>query len=478
MEQINRKTITDHFEKCDKAFETCWSTLVKLKNIKKADNDLAAELISFQVTLAEPLYAIGQLSNKIAAIKREFVGNKGKYKPRWFRKKMKCLADYREGIKHVTNIGKGLGDAFAYFFYRNDLELLEKQFFRERIDSTMPETGAKGELHFLKNIRHLDRQLAIYHGITNILRYGDFSFYDLKKHHIAEIGELKTKKLDGNKCELYLTAISTRTTTEQLPTATQQLPKLDQSMQAKLDRQVDAIVKMLTPEKNQINLNAQGSGTFYIDQLEKLFASARTSQYILSQVSAGLLYVGVRLPKATLYTRIFNRRIEKLLKELPDRTIEEVKKLIKEGSINNSIILGNLLYYDGYVDKNRPGTAPLFWYPLSDSLLKSLYFNYFIVMTIYNPAYFIDGLKDAGFHAITKYNSSEKVEGNFIIEHFDQLISYVTNDLQTEQTLIDATMQLLEVKEKNPNIGKILFRPHLKMSSLFRLNTEEQPTPG
>src|SRR5438046_7311545 len=122
---------------------------------------------------------------------------------------MKCLADYREGIKHVINIGKGLGDAYAYWFYRNDLELLEKQFTHNRMDSTLPETGAKGEFHFLKNIRHLDGNLCIYHGITNILRYGDFSFYDLKKHHVAEIAELKTKSLGGNQYQLALTAIST-----------------------------------------------------------------------------------------------------------------------------------------------------------------------------------------------------------------------------------------------------------------------------
>ena len=57
----------------------------------------------------------------------------------------------------------------------------------------------------IKNIKHIEGHFTLFHDITNTLRYGDFSFINLKTLKVEKIGELKTKKVDSQTLDLSLT---------------------------------------------------------------------------------------------------------------------------------------------------------------------------------------------------------------------------------------------------------------------------------
>lgn len=465
--RVTKRDIQQLFHQCETAFETCWATLVKIKKLDKADETLAKDLILFQETLALPLFELQQLRNRVTGWEKELIGNKRRFKPAWFTKQMRCLSNYKKGIDQVRNIGKGLGDAFVYFFYRNDLQLLEKQFGHQRIDSTIGVVGLSGEKHFIKNIKHIEGNLTIYHGITNILRYGDFSFYDLKKHRIVEIGELKTRNIQGNQYELMLTTISTIPSAKPGNSTPVANSNLSTSTAARLDKQVKAIINILSPDKNKVDFTADIKGTSLVGELQKLYNASKKNCNNYLKASPGLLYMGARFPNANLYTRIFNRKMNSITSSIGDEAINQAKTLIKAGAANNSIILGNLLYYSDYIDKNAAGTAPLFWYPLSPELLKDLYLSNFLVITVFNPAHILDDLQQRGFNVKSKYSTSPEIPGKPQIQFFDSMITLITNHLQTEESILKMLDAVVNVQSETKRYGSILLKPYLNLSAIF-----------
>jgi hypothetical protein len=462
--KVTGQHIKELFQKCESAFETCWNTLLRLKEPYAGDDHLATDIVLFQEVLAQPLFELQQIRNQISAWERILIAYKQRYKPDWFRKQMRCLSNYKIGIDQVRNIGKGLGDAFTYYFYRNDLDLLEKQFTHQRIDSTIGGTGLLGELQFLKSIKHLDGNFPLYHGITNTLRYGDFSFYDLKKNKITEIGELKTKKIGEDQYELLLTVVSTQPNAQLVEERSIQAAGIERATAERLRKQVDAIVKILSPDKNPFTFGVNVSSGLFVEQVQQLHGGSKVNQHNLLKASPGLLYAGIRLSKACLFTRIFNRKVTGITTKIDDNLLKEVRGILKSGTQDNAIILGNLLYYPDYNDKNAPGTIPLFWYPLSPSLLKDLYFLNFIVTTLFNPVHIIDDLKQRGYHIESKYNTEPYAIGRAQLKYFDSMITLITNHLHTEQSVLGMIDTAMDINSKKGNFKQVLIKPYMNFS--------------
>jgi hypothetical protein len=241
---VNIKKIKSVFDQSENSFLKCYDTLEKLKGLKTADSQVATDLITFQERLALALFEFQKLRNQITTEMQGLVSRKERLSKQWFTGRMKRLAGYAEGIDSAINIGKAIGDAFAWHFYRSNLDLLINQYGHRRIPGFVFGTGGAGEMAFLTAQKHLDQKLTIYHGTTNILRYGDFSFYDLMTHEISEIGELKTKKVDDKTLELSLTLIATKTTKQPKENVVTEIridPKMDQRTAQRLKRQIESI---------------------------------------------------------------------------------------------------------------------------------------------------------------------------------------------------------------------------------------------
>lgn len=194
--RITRKIIEKAFLEAETNIEFCWEFLVDLKEFNVEDNDWANRLISFQDKLATTIFNLQSIRDSILLEEKGYVKNKKKYKIEWFKSKLRLLASFRDGIDNVVSLTKLLGDSYAYFFYQHDLELLSEHLSHQIVINHNAGIGERGELEFIKKIKHLEGHFTLFHGITNILRYGDFSFVNLKKLKVEKIGELKTSKVD------------------------------------------------------------------------------------------------------------------------------------------------------------------------------------------------------------------------------------------------------------------------------------------
>ena len=209
---ITRKAIENEFAQADKALEHCWGLLIDLKAFSIETKHFVERFITFQDTLATMIFRLQTLREQIIAEEKSLVTNKSKYKLDWFIKRLKLLARYKKGIDLVVSMGKAQGDAYAYFFYQNDLALLSEHYGHERVINHTAGIGERGELEFLKKVKQIEGNFTLFHGITNILRYGDFSFIDLKSLKVIHVGELKTSQVDHQTLDLNLHLIRRKDT--------------------------------------------------------------------------------------------------------------------------------------------------------------------------------------------------------------------------------------------------------------------------
>ena len=177
----------------------CWETLASLRT--GPDH----RLVDFQIDLAAVLYRLSELYQEIAAERRALIGRKQSYSPRWFARRQAVLAGYQTAIERTLLIGKSMGNAFAWFFYQSQPDLLQKHYSEPHQRVLPTGIGGRGELEFIRQVRSIDGKLVLHHGITSILRVGDISLIDLSKFRVVSIGEIKTapivalKALGGGK---------------------------------------------------------------------------------------------------------------------------------------------------------------------------------------------------------------------------------------------------------------------------------------
>ena len=111
-----------------------------------------------------------------------------------FLEKMQKWKNQKLEIKEVISIGKSIGDSFAYIFYRDSIEELEKHYKHPDNGLFVSGIGGRGEIEFIKENPTIDGYLVVYHSITNMLRIGDFSVCSLDGKVIGT-GEIKAGTL-------------------------------------------------------------------------------------------------------------------------------------------------------------------------------------------------------------------------------------------------------------------------------------------
>ena len=202
---ITKKIIKSEFTFAEENLEFCWNVIADFKSLSVRENNFVERLLVFQEKLAITIIRLQSMRSKVVAEEKYRVKNKSSFNQAWFNSRMKLLSNYKKGIDSVINMSKSFGDAFAYFFYQFDEELLNKHLNHQKIVNHSVDIGKRGEFEFIKKIKHIEGHFTLFHDMTNILRYGDFSFINLKTLKIEKIGELKTTKVDFQTLNLSLT---------------------------------------------------------------------------------------------------------------------------------------------------------------------------------------------------------------------------------------------------------------------------------
>lgn len=437
----------------------CWKVLEDLKYLN-IDESFVDRFISFQDKLGKTIFDLQLIRKQIIKEEKHFIENKKKYKTNWFSLKMKNLSQYKKGIDNVINISKSIGDAFAYFFYKNEDELYAKHLNHQRINNSNADIGKVGELEFVKNIKHIEGHFTLFHDITNSLRYGDFSFINLKKLRVESIGELKTKRIDAENINLQLTLLN-RNHYEKKIEKTKTVNKGND----RNNRQLVNIANFLTPEeKSQNDYNEKLFNKSYCKEINELLLNSKIKKANIKIVSDGLIFISIKSKSTSLFNNIFNKDLSKnsINTQNDSEFLDSLKKIIKPESENNGIIFDQLLYNSDFTNKDTPGTIPLFWQSIDIGQLKKLYFYNVIVISFFNPVHLIERLNDLGYFVDSKYSKIEKdvLIHKKGIESFDLFIPYIINFLMTEDFIINIITKI----ENEPSFHKNNMRLVIKLN--------------
>jgi len=446
--------------KADLVFKSKWEVLCFLKEPKENPN-MAKSIIDFQIDLAEILVDIEKFRQKLLAEEKRLKGNMRKYKKEWFIARMKTLAHYRKVLLKLNIIGKSIGDAFVFWFYRFDLELLNEHFNHKRIIYPPLGIGGTGELEFVRNIRMIDNKIGIYHGITNILRIGDVSFFDFEKLNIVSIGEIKTKKTGAKtiSIDLLILGPKNRKMFKEVDHRNLEPSKMDYFHTDRLHRQIksmDKALKVYNPSSKHLKIKQNIEEEFNCSYIEKLYSESSSRKLSFVQASEGLFYTGIKTKYKDPITKYFKSKKYKPSETDNQNVTDYMLRITKQTSTQNSIILGQLQYERDNLDNSIRGSVPLFWMPISNQILKDIYFEDFEIMSVFNPVYLIEKLTAKGVIIKSKYcNNKIPVENigypKITAMFFDLYIPYILYFLQTERSIIkifDAVKKEFSNKEK------------------------------
>ncbi len=174
-------------------------------------------------------------------------------------------------------------------------------------------------------------------------------------------------------------------------------------------------------------------------------------------VSKGMIICCHFCKGASLYDRWFSTDFD----NFPlDKMFEDISKIIIPDSKYNSVKLGYVLYDDKDKPKLNPSAKPLFWQNLSLETLKKIYFSEVRLLTIYNPAFLVETLKEIGF----EYEYDERHKKNMLIKKIDDklfkadgiqfYLDLIMSHLHDEESIKDTVDNAYQfVKKKQKEIG-------------------------
>jgi len=459
---VSRATVKALVDETEAKYEKCWETLSRLRKPESpAGADLFEDILKFQPTLARALYDLSEMYRTLHQEKRTMVAKKERLSPEWFKKRLKTLDGYQEVLKAVLTIGKRLGDAFAWLFYRRDRGYLPAHHKHEGQLHLPPGVGGLGELKFIENVRMVKGHLVLYHGITTFLRVGDVSFINLEDMSLTAVGELKTKQVAVKELSITIEIIGPKKETMLLfedaranpaPERTDDGPTslpLPQNIRAKLNRQMTSIGESFKLPDPNIGMDLESE--YHIGKLETFCKELKPSSFTFKKIGDGLLMAGIRIRKRTLSSKIMGPyRVN--LSERIHGVEEETQRILDKESTENELWISS---FNDATSEYRltPGMVPLFWWPLDLGVIRGLLFHDAFLFSVYNPAHLIAKLRGAGFEVeFLKGQRGLKVEKTLgdktiAVENFTYFIHLVTEQFFDEKAVVESLVRFSERAE-------------------------------
>ena len=440
------------------------------------------QLIQLQVDLIRVLSRLDQLYRKISSEKKNLISNKQKYNYRWFARRMESLDDCLKVVTETIGIAKVIGDGYAWIFYRNDNDLIEKHTKLQRQVLLPPGVGGIGERAFVEKTQGIGRHFILYHGITSYLRLGDISFINPAKCKVDSIGELKTRHAGGDTYQITLGYVSgtnfdpldlstkaenARTETDEINSARRVSERTRTTFNRQMSQLADAIRKK-DAEGPEYKHNR--TGEYYFQKLEGLVERTGLGKMEAEKVGSGLLVTTLRVPKSRLNSlRMKNgdgwvgNRIQGIE--------EHAKTILNPDFQDNCIFFGNLVFDDIGFPKFRAGALPVMWWPIKPEILKDIVFGNVMVLTFHNPAHFWQMLRDRGFDVEVDNRSNlvcaRRTSGKHVhelrnMEYFTYLARCHLMSEDTIIAMIDLSLDQIDQADLGPN-GEVRIKPVVRI---------------
>lgn len=430
----------------ERAYVQCWEILVSLKAEPRQIDPI--KVFSFQPTLADAIHSLDRRYDEVRAAEKALVAIKAAVPREEFRKRIAELARLRATVKETADIGRSLGDAFAWIFYINSPDMLPRQVARPRAGNTPSGIGGKGELAFVRAFPKFKHYFPIYHGITTFLRSGDFTLLDTRTFKVAGLIELKTKRVGEKMSEFSIHFVGSQkiddlmdgvtiTEAEFEPPPLAPIP----GFQEHLESQVKTMSGVLGDKEPCGKANIHNA--YHIKELRELASSLRAGNAAYQQAGPGLLLIGVNLPQMSLPARLAGSASPfDVATTFPD-LVSRTKMMMRSDSQLNAIIVSRL------EAAPIPGGTPLFWWPVDTEFLRAVYFREVHVGSIFNPAHLAHKLIDRGFevvaHGRPEQWSAHKRIGDYRAElqSFAYFVWAIQYHLMREESAVEAIERTL-----------------------------------
>lgn len=426
-------------EKADKALNNCFDMLVDFRYGRDNASDA---VYNFQPQLAECLSALMEFYQKLHREKDELIKLKTSLNSMEFTELISTNAKYSQAVKTVIEIGKNLGDAYAWFFYKDNRDELERQFEHDPTGLYVSGIGGKGELEFIKRNKNFDGFYVLYHGITTMLRVGDFSLFD-PSHGIIGVGELKTREIDNG---LQVSGTITSKTKINVPNSTINQKKSIAEQIVDLKKEYPRIEKQLQEQEKLLDiLTPDKSLTQYSSYDYDILAGLTPQTPVVSNSDKSLLLVAVWSQDTSLFDVLIESEMVDSLPEsfALDAVGEQAKSLIDPTIPHNMFFLGPM---DTRVNIL---SIPIMWWKIDESLCRDIYFHRVHVMTIFNPAkllnyYIQDGFTVSTADRLDKFvvNKTVSIDGNNVdvsLGHFNSICYLISNSLMKTKDVFEGT---------------------------------------
>ena len=435
--------------KIDAAERILIKSFQRLLVLKHGEGNIEDAVLRFQPELAECLYDLMLFYRSLKAEARQFIEDKARFSKSDFSQLMARNQRYSNAVKEVIELGKSIGDAFAWFFYRDNLPELGKHFQHESTGLFVSGIGGRGEIEFIMQQQNMYGFFALYHGITTMLRVGDFSLYEFG-NGIVGIGEIKTRKNESCEKRIDIEAYISS--------------KIDFNALKDIPQEKRHII--LSPKKSTNRQHLESQLTLQDKLLIQKTADVAASQYgqfeyqLINQVATGngislnsdhsLLLLGVHSSHKKLF-HILVTEDEHF--EIPEGYAACAKKLIHPNAEYNRIIMGQL---DTTMHHSR---IPVFWWEINDQVCEDIYFKRLHIATAYNPCNIIQHFVELGYsvaetpnHCFSLINSDGGARLELCnFEMFFDLISHSLLKTQSVINIIDGAINELKTGKHGPN---------------------------
>jgi hypothetical protein len=447
-----------------KDFDELWNVLVLIKSRQIIDKDSINSLFSFQCNLADLLYKIEEEFQIVTKIQNDLKKNKNSTE------KNEYLLRKNEGEKLKTSlttllyIGKSLGDAFVWLFYGDDKEMLESHLKEPEHVHSIPTTlGGRSEIEFIRKLKILNNQFVIYHNITNILRLGDVSLFDIENKRLSGIGDLKSHKKENGEISINLhvrahkSVIVMPSKNTKIQSKETEPNVLDKNRYEKQMSRISESFKFLNNPTESVKKKITIPS--YYPDLEKTI-NENKGGFTFTKIDKGLIVGCYRLDEETLADRILaEESINK--NKIDEKYIPIINSINSE--INNFRIYGGMQIKDGVKTNYMLGLQPLFWQRIENNILKQIYFANVLIFTVYNPSFLISEIEKMGFSlSENKKELTKIIDGKIIrLTGIDYFLRMIHDYLYHEQIIIESIKETLDSLEKKGikknTVAKIVF---------------------
>ena len=242
--------------------------------------------------------------------------------------------------------------------------------------------GGKGEIEFIKNNQNLDGLFVVYHGITDMLRVGDFSLY-ANGIGIVGVGELKSQREEDRiSITAHITSkVNIKTPAEGVSSdlSFDEKMKLLRKSFPSLSKQIEAQDKLMKAKESEHSSN------FYADYEYDVVNSLSQESPLALNEDNSLLLCATWSKHISLFDILFDDEHV----DAPEGLSNYALELMKPESPYNEAIISEI---DTRMFFPR---MPIMWWKISDELCRDIYFKRVSISTVINPAKLLRNLEKA-----------------------------------------------------------------------------------